>query len=74
MSYEYENYMDERWAVYIHEKKYYISRFLDSPTGAKEIDHFWASDKKEALVKGDIIIQSHKAGKYDHQSTSVDDR
>lgn len=54
--------INQRWGVYYKtdEDAYYISTFMHSPVGAKELDTFWASDRKEALTKGDAIVDDYR--------------
>lgn len=59
--------MNEKWGVYIKEDTYYIARFMDSPIGSKEVDSFWAGDRKEALIKGGLIAEAHRMNRKDNK-------
>lgn len=59
-----------RWSVCYDKDldKHFIGAYSEIPIGAREIDSFWASDKTEALRKGDIIVDSHRKKMLEEES------
>lgn len=53
----------QKWYVHYNPEaeEYHIATWIDLPTGGKEIDSFFARGKKEALAKGDCVVDDFKA-------------
>lgn len=52
-----------KWYVHYNpeSEEYHIATWIDMPSGGREIDSFFAKGKKEALAKGDCVVDDFKA-------------